>query len=335
MPSTDFPTDPSLGNAPSWPVLVGAPVWACSHWAHDVYPTGTARKHWLAWYSRHFNTVEGNSTFYAVPSQDVFEQWADRSAPGFQFCLKFPRVISHERTLVDCEIELREFCERLEILAKADRLGPTFLQLGPSFGPDRLPVLTRFVASLPREFPWAVEVRHPGWFGGGSKSKSPSDSHAVSVVDPQHWSDSEKRLHELLATQQIDRVVFDSRALFQLPPDDPIEVVSQQRKPRVPVRPMVSGSRPMIRVVGRNRIELAKRFLDGWAPLVHAWLQQGLSPIVFLHAPDDRFAPELAREFLRSLQNAAPDGEDIDLRIRDLGDLEANDPSDNQLRLFG
>ncbi|MCC9657391.1 DUF72 domain-containing protein [Rhodopirellula halodulae] len=277
------PPDPFV--SPCWPVAVGAPVWGCDGWAEMVYPTKTPRKDWLAWYTRTLNTVEGNSTFYAVPGEATFRGWAEQAAEGFEFCFKFPRRISHDSMLQHCDDEVREFLSRLRVIAKAERLGPTFLQLGPSFAPDRLPVLARFLRRLPRELPWAVELRHHDWF----------DS-----------ADNESRVNDLLRDLGIDKVTFDSRPLFQSPPDDAIEEKSQGRKPKTPVRQTVTASRPMVRIVGRNRVEMADSFLDQWVPIVMRWLEAGLRPIIFTHTPDDRLAPEFAARLLAKLAKAMP-----------------------------
>lgn len=247
----------------------------------------------MHWYSRTFNTVEGNSTFYALPPVTTFEKWAATSLDGFQFSFKVPKLISHDLKLVGAEEPTRDLLNRLEVLAKADRLGPTFLQLGPSFGPDRFEILRRYLRSLPRDFPWSVELRHLGWFD--------RDDLAID------GSSNEQQVNDLLSDLGIDRVLFDSRPLFQSEPDDPIEVISQGKKPKSPVRQTVTGKRPMIRIVGRNRVELADRYFSQWAPIVARWIQEGLQPIVFTHAPDDRFAPELARRFLAALQKELPD----------------------------
>lgn len=272
-------------TAPEWPLHLGCPVWACGEWAGQVYPRRTPRRKWLDWYSRTFNTVEGNSTFYAIPKTTTTRRWARQSAAGFRFSFKFPSEISHELQLVGAEDATNRFLKALEPLAEADRLGPTFLQLGKSFGPDRLRVLTRFLHTLPRDFSWAVELRHHSWFDSG---------------------DHEHRVNELLSRHGIDKVLFDSRPLFQSPPDDDVEADSQQRKPQTPVRQTVTGKHPMLRLVGRNRVELADRFLDQWARIVAGWVSDGLQPYVFTHAPCDRFAPAFARRLAQRLQLEMP-----------------------------
>jgi uncharacterized protein YecE (DUF72 family) len=268
------------------PLFLGCPVWSCAHWGGQVYPSKTARNAWLNWYSRTFNTVEGNSTFYALPSRDSVQRWADQTEPGFQISLKFPREISHELELLNAQEVTRSFLRCLEPLAEADRLGPTFLQLGPRFGPDRFSVLARYLDALPSELAWAVELRHLDWFDSAAH---------------------EKRINEFLGERGIDKVLFDSRPLYQSPPDDEIEAESQRRKPKTPVRQTVTGRHPMLRIVGRNRIELTDRFFDQWAPIVARWITDGRQPFVFTHAPDDQFAPALARRFADRMKREMPD----------------------------
>lgn len=86
-------------SAPRLPLMLGCPVWGCADWGGQVYPLKTPRSQWLHWYSRTFNTVEGNSTFYALPSVETTRRWASETANGFRFMLKFPRVISHDSEL--------------------------------------------------------------------------------------------------------------------------------------------------------------------------------------------------------------------------------------------
>ncbi len=273
------------GSAPELPLLLGCPVWNCDAWGDTVYPSRTAKKNWLSWYSAMFNTVEGNSSFYAIPTVEVARRWVTQAARGFRFCMKFPREISHERALIGAEQATGDFLDVLYELASGDVLGPSFLQLGPDFGPEQSPALERFLRSLPSDLPFALELRHSGWF------------------DSAAW---EQRVDELLGELHIDKVIFDSRPLYQSPPDDDIERVSQTRKPKTPLRRTVTGERPMLRLVGRNRIGLTHRFIDEWVPIVAGWMRDGLQPIVFTHAPNDAFAPAFAREFWSRLAAHLP-----------------------------
>lgn len=251
-----------------------------------MYPAGTAKRDWLRCYTEMFNTVEGNNSFYAIPALEHARRWAVESAAGFQFCMKFPREISHDLRLVNASLPTRAFLDILYVLAEQGKAGPAFLQLGPDFSPRELSQLESYLRALPSDLNFAVEVRHFDWFNS---------------------ADNEKRLDELLRKLKMDRVLFDSRPLYQSPPDDEIEKVSQTRKPKSPFRTTVTAGRPMLRIVGRNRVELAERFVAEWAPTIRNWVQSGLQPYIFTHAPDDAKAPEFAWLFWRLLSQTDPD----------------------------
>ncbi len=274
-----------MKTSPQLPLYIGCPVWNCDSWSDVVYPAGTKRPQWLNWYSQMFNCVEGNSSFYGIPSAESARSWSSESAPGFKFCMKFPREISHDRALIGTEVATREFLAALEELALGDRLGPTFLQLGPQFDAGRLDVLTNYLQSLPREFPWAVEVRHLSWFDSGV---------------------NEQRLDALLSSLAIDKVIFDSRPLNQAAPDDPSEKESQARKPKTPLRTTVTGKHPLVRLIGRNRVELVDHYLTEWLPTIQSWLTAGHLPYLFTHTPNDSFAPLMARRLWDQLRHVLP-----------------------------
>ena len=265
---------------------LGCPVWASAGWVGRLYAPKSPRRAWLAEYAAVFNTVEGNSTFYAVPALDTVRRWCDETPDGFRFALKFPRVVSHEYELVECGRDLQPFLDALAVLAERDRLGPSFLQLGPQFHGGKLPQLNQFVRSLPREYPYAVEVRHRDYFDEGN---------------------TERQLDDLLQGLQVDRVLFDSRPLFSAKPSDESERGAQGRKPQSPLRRTVSGQRPMLRLIGRNDATAVLPWIDEWVEHVAVWVREGLQPYVFTHAPDDTFAPDLAKLFHERLRQRMPD----------------------------
>jgi len=283
--------NPSLTNPPGR-LRVGCPVWACEYWRGKLFTRRVPRKEWLHQYSSVFGTVEGNSTFYALPSHDTIRRWAETTCDGFRFALKFPRSISHDKRLSQADQDTSAFLKTLEILRDSNRLGPSFLQLPPDFGPEQFPVLEAYLRNLPGEFPWAVEVRNFGWFDQG---------------------DHERRLDSLLAELQIDKVLFDSRPLYSKPPSDESERRSQTRKPKTPIRRIATGAHPFLRIVGRNTVLEAKPWIAEWAPLIAEWIQSGQSPFVFTHTPDDTYAPDFARMLMQEVhkhsESAGPPAE--------------------------
>ena len=52
-------------------ILTGTASWTDPGFVADWYPPGLPASHRLRWYAEHFNLVEVNSSFYAVPSPTV------------------------------------------------------------------------------------------------------------------------------------------------------------------------------------------------------------------------------------------------------------------------
>ncbi len=49
------------------PLYLGCPIWGLKGWVGNFFPAGAKQRDFLALYSRRLNTVEGNTTFYAIP----------------------------------------------------------------------------------------------------------------------------------------------------------------------------------------------------------------------------------------------------------------------------
>ncbi len=136
---------------------LGCPGWGEKTWVGRLFPAGTKDRDFLARYAEVFNTVEGNTTFYALPAADTVARWRASVPDSFRFCFKFPKTISHDRFLTDCDAELREFLARIAPLGET--IGTLFVQLPPTFGPAALPKLRAFLDALPRDYTYGVEVR--------------------------------------------------------------------------------------------------------------------------------------------------------------------------------
>jgi len=143
-------------------VYVGCPVWAVPAWVGDVYPRRTKPSDFLKIYSRTFDTVELNSSFYHMPDPQRVEQWRDDTPPEFRFCPKVYRGITEDLASVHLPEMVQRFCETVKLFGS--RLGLTFAQFSDRFSPAQLPQLEKFLALWPGDVPLAVELRHPGWF---------------------------------------------------------------------------------------------------------------------------------------------------------------------------
>ena len=150
-------------------VSVGCQGWNYDDWVTGpgervFYPQGTRNPNMLEAYARVFETVEVDSTFYAIPPASVLEGWMKRTPPGFTFSLKLPREITHERAFREGSIALvEEFCERARVLE--DRLASVLIQLPPQFELTRENALAlrAFLPRVPRDIRFSIEFRSSGW----------------------------------------------------------------------------------------------------------------------------------------------------------------------------
>lgn len=267
------------------PYFLGCPAWSNRDWIGRVFRKGTETSDLLREYSRVFNTVEGNTLFYALPPMATVERWMAETAEQFRFAPKFPKAISHERRLQGAGNENKAFFKVLEALAHGDKLGVSFLQLPPSFNINNLDTLRDYLRSLPEAFDYAVEPRHISWYDK---------------------ADNEKRLDDLLENLGIDKVIFDTRPLFSAEPDDKEERAARERKPQMPVRQVALSKHPVIRFVGKNKIEKNEIFVKEWAPVLNKWILEGKKPYLFTHSGDDAFAPYVARQLHAQLKRINP-----------------------------
>lgn len=255
---------------------LGLAMWANSDWRGSLYAPHGGQEDRLADYARVFGAVEGNTTFYSgAPRAETIAAWAHQAPRSFRFCFKLPAHLTHERRLVDVEAELEAFLERLAPLH--ERMGPTMVQLPRDFGEQELPQLDRLLTRWPDEIPCAVEVRHSEFF---------------------HKGKAEIALNRLLISHGVDRVMLDVRPLFATATNgDPRLAKAQREKPKRPLHVISTGSHPLVRFIGHLDNDLNEAYFTPWIERFSLWIKQGKTPFLFVHTPDNRRAPELARRF--------------------------------------
>lgn len=140
-------------------VYVGCAKWNKAD-LKGFYPRGT--KDELEYYSRQFNSIELNATFYRIFPNDVFAGWYEKTPSDFRFFPKFFRGISHWKRLTDCEDVLNEYILHASNLK--EKLEMPFVQMPDNFGPKNMERLEPFFKMLPRDIKPAIEFRHTDWF---------------------------------------------------------------------------------------------------------------------------------------------------------------------------
>jgi uncharacterized protein YecE (DUF72 family) len=116
----------------------------------------------LSYYSRQFNAIELNATFYSSPSKQQVEIWKDKTPANFKFFPKIPQSISHYSRLLNTDEKVREFVDSTVLFE--DKLGMAFLQMIDNFKPKNFDRLEEFLRVFPKGYPLAVEVRNEEWF---------------------------------------------------------------------------------------------------------------------------------------------------------------------------
>lgn len=151
-------------------IQIGCQGWNYADWVTKAgsetifYPRGTKPAEMLEIYARAFETVEVDSTFYAVPSETTLQNWYDKTPADFTFALKMPQEITHSHGLrTSGYLILEEFCEKIVILK--EKLAAVLVQLPPQFvfNEENRDTLTDFLRRLPRNIKFAVEFRERSW----------------------------------------------------------------------------------------------------------------------------------------------------------------------------
>lgn len=140
---------------------LGTCGWSYQEWVGLFYPNNRVAK--LPFYTKVFDTVEVDSSFYRMPTKSMVKGWEKATGPSFQFSLKLPKTITHDKSLVGVDDDLETFLDVIRPLQDANKLGCLLVQLGPGFTYDKVGNLESFLEMLSQDIRFAVEFRHESW----------------------------------------------------------------------------------------------------------------------------------------------------------------------------
>ena len=80
---------------------LGTSGWSYDHWRVLFYPEKLTAKNRLRYYAGHFDTVEINSSFYRLPTENAFQTWRKAVPREFTFAVKASRYLTHLKRLVE------------------------------------------------------------------------------------------------------------------------------------------------------------------------------------------------------------------------------------------
>ncbi len=140
---------------------IGTMGWSHHFWLGNFYPPNAKPQDFLFEYSRNFSTVEVDSTFYRIPSEDTVKNWKNQTPKDFLFSAKIPKRITDKKMLRDNLNDLEFFLKNISFLG--EKLGPMLFQFPYSFKADEFDFLKDFLSILPRGYRYVVQVKHKSW----------------------------------------------------------------------------------------------------------------------------------------------------------------------------
>jgi uncharacterized protein YecE (DUF72 family) len=141
---------------------IGTSGWSYRHWKDLFYPPKLRSADWFQYYASQFDSSEINNSFYSLPKPPTVEKWAAEAPPGFIFCPKMSRYLTHMKKLRDPAEPLERFFTVFGPLRHL--MGPVLLQLPHMVG-FRQEVAEPFFESLRpyRPASFVLEIRHESW----------------------------------------------------------------------------------------------------------------------------------------------------------------------------
>jgi len=279
-------------GAPSL-IRFGTSSFSSSDWVGPFYPRGTKPAAFLGIYAQHYDTVEIDATYYAVPSARVVEGWVQKTPETFLIAAKFPRAIVHggdgprpdaARVLQpDTSYPVRD--EFLEVIrGLGPRLGPLVLQL-PYFRKEEVPHRTdflhrldRFLGDLPGDLRYAVEVRNRGWLHPELAELCRHHRAALVLVDRAHMPHADEIAFDPITTDfTYIRLLGDHHGIERLTKTWDREVIDR-------------GER-----------------LDRWAAVLTRLLEREIPAFVYVNNHYAGHAPATLERLRRAFADAARD----------------------------
>ena len=248
---------------------VGTSSWSFPDWRGVFYPPQTPADRQLSYYAVNFNSVEANTSFYALPKPKTLLSWLESVPPEFTFSLKAPREITHEKRLVEVE-----------------QLTAAYLDVVRSLGPVAAPGLIQFPATFTRS-------------RAGRLLANFIDN--LATLAPDVPLSVEVRAADLMTTA-FARFLMERRIGFVV-----VERTGQpDTYPNWQAATASVGSRlPLhIRLIGHDRDPLPDdktirrpqdQLLDKWARRIADLLQNGTDVFCYVHNPFEGHAPQSVR----------------------------------------
>ncbi|MEO7167706.1 MAG: DUF72 domain-containing protein [Chthoniobacterales bacterium] len=235
---------PTPSSIETGSILVGTASWSDPGFVERWYPEKLPAADRLPWYAQHFDMVEVNSTFYAVPNPHLVARWCQATPDAFIFDVKLHRLLSRHSTTVKSlppalqrvaspdskgRVTLTPKLERalleqviasVEPLRAAQKFGAFLLQLSPAFS-SRKHELTELDDLLLQLAPLGVvvELRNRNWTEGDQLEQTLNffREHETTLA----LVDAPSEAHFTIMPSELDTVTQRGLAYLRLHGRDP------------------------------------------------------------------------------------------------------------------
>jgi len=145
-------------------ISIGTAGWDYKDWIGTFYPKKLEKSQHLEYFSKYFNVVEINSTFYNLPSSSMVENWYNRVPQNFRFIVKVWQKISHNLNDLNLNSFILDFFSRIKPLA--NKIFGFLIQFPPWFkySEKHLSQLIILLKEIPEDYRYFIELRDNSWF---------------------------------------------------------------------------------------------------------------------------------------------------------------------------
>jgi uncharacterized protein YecE (DUF72 family) len=231
-------------------IRIGTSSFSSNDWIGPFYPEKTAPADFLRFYANHFNTVEIDATYYAVPSRQTVIGWKEKTPDSFRFAAKFPRSIVHAGK--DSKPDIKKLLAPDFAYEERDKFLSTIRELGEKLGPLLLQFpyfskrefdspqpffekLDSFLDKLPKNFRYAVEIRNRQWLTREFADICRNHNTALALVDHAwmpHGDEIDDSIDPITADFSYIRLIGDRNGIENITKSWDKEVINRDDRIR-------------------------------------------------------------------------------------------------------
>lgn len=145
-------------------IYIGTAGWDYKDWIGSFYPKLLESHNRLRFYTKYFNVIEINNTFYSLPKISTVQNWSEQVPSDFKFIVKVWQEITHNFKNANIEHSISQFFYRISPLK--DKIYAYLLQFPPWFkyNEKHIDQLKYLISELPTENKYIIELRDNSWF---------------------------------------------------------------------------------------------------------------------------------------------------------------------------